>query len=172
MIRARLIALSLAVAAVIGIGASTASASVTQAAWTDRVHISAAATSGEWTVENTCTAVDPNGVARPCAVGNITYSPWDGTTDSLHFHVALNVNGNPDWVTFTVDLATAVPENGPALPAWAWRGATIRPGGSFTPAEDWTCSRLPVVSGTAHQGLRYTEFVVNLHGDPADSGCP
>lgn len=175
MRRSRIVALTLAAAAVIGIGISAGAASQTQAAWTDQVHVTATTTAGNWMPVNACTAYDDNGRQIACRISSITYQLWDPSSDGTrHYWVNFDFAGSTARrVTFTADLSTAVRADGqPTGPQWNWERATIRAAGAqFTPSTGWTCADLPEVSGTALEWARNAYFVVDRDGSATGTLC-
>ncbi|GAA3901547.1 hypothetical protein [Microbacterium invictum] len=167
MTRGRFVAFGLAVLAVVGIAAGTGATSSTQAAWTDRVYVTATATSGTWAAaKGTCTAWGQGGVKlSSCEVAGIRVEGWnDGAKVIRNYYITFATPSQAEYVDFTVDLTAATG----STPPMSWSNAGVRTGAQFTPAGGWTCASLPTVKGRTTQwntGIMYFVVVSDKTGE-------
>lgn len=158
-----LLAALLVVVAGIGIAGTVAP---TQAAWTDRVSVSAVATGGTWSVTptpGTCTAKEQSGGAVSCSITKIEVS-FDSWNNIASYYVTFSA-ANAKWVSFTANLTTATAKSGStAPPSSFWTKAGLVSAPHFTTTPGWTCASLPTISANANEWQTGTVYFT-VRGD-------
>lgn len=133
-----------------GIGVAAAATSTTQAAWNDRVYVSAVATASTWTtpVTNSCVAMNADGTVKSngyCSVTSVVVqAEWGGTGNrTRNYNVTFNTNADRGYIQFTINLAPT----GTSTFTWSTAGLARADSPQVTPNTGWTCSQLPKLTG-------------------------
>lgn len=152
-LRMRLLSSALAAVLLAGFGGFALSAAPTQSAWSDRVHVSAAVTAGDWATLG-CVAMNANGNPKrngTCTITGITYEGWgNSTTRNRNYYVTVASNANDNgYVVLTVDLRTATKTSDSAPGTWRWASAATL-GGNL--AVTSACTSLPIMTAETPKG--------------------
>lgn len=141
--------IALAVAACLGgaiVVAPMATVASTQAAWTDRVHVSAPVAAGAWAsapITAGCVALDASGAPVPgatCSVTEVRFNQWSNGRDVIRDYYVSYTKSAGDSASIQIDLSQAT-----GTGTWTWGKAVLLPTSQFTPVTGYACSELPVL---------------------------